>query len=52
MSVKALEKVAKIIEKGVAFCDDCVKKDCRFRGIVWDCDDKRVEAKKTLEEKK
>lgn len=40
MSVKAMEKVAKIVGKGVKFCEDCMKKDCKFRGIVFDCDEK------------
>ena len=40
--MEALQKVVQIVEKGVTFCDDCVKEGCKFRGIVWDCDVKMV----------
>lgn len=40
--MEAIQKVVDRIEKGVNFCNDCIKEGCRFRGIVWDCDDKMV----------
>lgn len=46
MSQKAMEKVAKIVGKGIHFCDDC-KKVCPYRGIVWDCDEKELGDKTT-----
>lgn len=42
-----MEKVVNILDKGAKFCDDCVKPDCKFRGIVFDCDEKELGDKTT-----
>ena len=39
---KAINRVVSVFRDGMLFCDDCVKKNCKFRGIVWDCDEKIV----------